>query len=247
LILVASASSLAQKASASPTPQDAEVVCKLCPTVSVSCPSDVEVGKPIEFKVSVGNFDPNTVPTYTWEVVGGEIAEGQGTPAIKVNTGSARPVTATVTVSGLDPSCSKTASCSTAIANRSFLAPAKKFDSYSVIPINKERAILDLFAAALKQAPGARGHILGYRGRLSRVGAAQKSVDRAKEYLVNKLGIDERRIVTLDGGIKEERTVDLWLVPTGSIPPAAEPTIDPAEVKVIKTMVQNRAKISIRR
>jgi len=105
-----------------------------------------------------------------------------------------------------------------------------KFDSYGVLPPKKEKAILDLFAAALQQRPGAQGYILSYRARRSRTGEAQRAADRAKEYLVNKLGIDEGRITPVDGGSKEQPTVDLWLVPVGATPPPAEPTVDPTEV-----------------
>jgi hypothetical protein len=37
--------------------------------------------------------------------------------------------------------------------------------------------------------------------------------------------------VTVDGGYKEDLTVELWIVPSGANPPTASPTVDPSEVK----------------
>lgn len=241
LMLFASATSLAQEASASPTPQDV-IWDPPCPTISVSCPSDIEAGKPLEFKATIGNLDPKLAPTYTWEVVGGAITEGQGTTAIKVklagNPGQA--VTATLSVGGLDLACSKTASCTN--SNCQMPPVSKRFDLLRLVPIDELKSRLYLFAAALKQDPGAQGFIVGYDGRKSRAGKAQKAVDLAKEYLVNKLGLHESRIVSMDGGFKEESSVDLWLVQMGALPPVVAPTVDPTEVKSMKAAANKSAK-----
>jgi hypothetical protein len=246
LMLFASATSLAQKASASPTPQDV-IWDPPCPTISVSCPSDREPGKPVEFKATIGNLDPKLAPTYTWEVVGGVIAEGQGTTTITVKLGpKSQSVTATLQVGGLDGACSRTASCTMPIHH---LRPlTTKFDSianYDSPEFNREKERLDLFGAALRQHPGACAYILGYGGRRSRSDAALKAVSRARRYLVYDLGIDQR-IVTADGGFKEQLTVDLWLTPLGAVPPVAEPTVDPAEIKSIKTTATMRSKRQLR-
>jgi hypothetical protein len=152
-------------------------------------------------------------------------------------------VTATINVGGLDAACSKTASCTLPIHHLHPLTTKfDSIDSYDFPEINKEKTRLDLFAAALKQHPGAQAHILGYGGRRSRSNAAQKAIGRARGYLVNVLGIDQRRIVTVDGGFKEQLTVELWLVPLGALPPVAEPKVDPAEVKSNKTTANKGSK-----
>jgi hypothetical protein len=83
-----------------------------CPAVSISCPSDVVQGSPITFSSSTANN-----VTYNWSVSAGTISSGLGTSSITVdNTGLAgQTVTATVELGGLDPSCSRTASCTTGI------------------------------------------------------------------------------------------------------------------------------------
>lgn len=249
LILFAGATSLAQTVFAPPAPQ-AETERprnsqQTCPTISVSCLIPTNVGEPLVFKASIGGGDTNVTATYNWEVFGGVVTEGQWTSAIRVKVGPAgQAVTATLHVGGLDTNCAKTASCTMPVHQ---LRPlTKKFDSYGGFPIKKEKARLDVFAAALKQHPGAQGYILSYSGRRSRAGEVQKALDRAKKYLVNKCGIDEGRIVTVNGGFKEQLTIDLWLVPAGGIPPTAEPTVDPTEAKLIKTTENKTAQRPIK-
>ena len=77
-----------------------------CPTVSVSCPSDVDLASPITFTAAV-NGDANV--TYNWSVSAGTITGGQGTSSITVSSDGlgGQTVTATVELGGLDPSCSE--------------------------------------------------------------------------------------------------------------------------------------------
>jgi hypothetical protein len=112
--------------------------------------------------------------------------------------------------------------------------PEQKFDFYGVLPRDQEEAILDRFATELKNQPGAKAYILGYDGRVLR-GEAQKSVDRARTCLVEKHGIDQSRIVTVDVGAKEQLTIDLYLVPIESIPAVGESKVDPTEAKPRKS------------
>jgi hypothetical protein len=179
--------------------------------------------------VSGGN--PNVTPTYNWTVSSGTISSGQGTSSITVDTAGlagGSSVTATVSVGGLDPSCTASASCSAGINQP---ATPTKFDEYGNIKRNDEKARLDNFANELQAQPGAQGYILGYGGRRSRAGEAQTRADRAKDYLVNSRGIDAGRLVTVDGGFKEEPSTELWIVPAGATPPTASPTVDASEVK----------------
>jgi hypothetical protein len=207
-----------------------------CPTVSVSCPSDlVEVGQPITFTANVSGGDPSVSITYNWTVSSGTISSGQGTPSITVDTtglAGGGSVTATVELGGLAPECNRTASCTTPLRET---AVARKFDEYGNIAFNDEKARLDNFAVQLQQEPGAQGYIIAYGGRRARTGEAQARADRAKDYLVNNRQIDAGRIVTVDGGHKEDLTVELWIVPTGATPPTASPTVDASEVQIIRT------------
>ncbi|HEV7744686.1 MAG TPA: hypothetical protein VGO56_06800, partial [Pyrinomonadaceae bacterium] len=199
-----------------------------CPNISVSCPSDLDVGKDITFTASV---TPDTNVTYNWSVSAGTISSGQGTSSITVSSQGlgGQTVTATVEVGGLDPSCSKTASCSTSVITEN--PPAVKFDEYGDIRFDDEKARLDNYAIQLQNAPGSQGYIVAY-GTCSGEGlcthtsciVAQKRADRAKDYLVTTRGIDAGRIVTVDGGCRSAVAVELWVVPTGAVAPSANTT-----------------------
>ena len=186
-----------------------------CPTVSVSCPADVDIGSPITFSAS-GAGDMNV--TYNWSVSAGTISGGQGTSSITVDTAGlgGQTVTATVELGGLDPSCAKTASCSTQVKPEKPVAV--KFDEYGNIKFNDEKARLDNYAIQLQNQPGSQGYIIAYG---SCEGEAQARADRAKDYLVNTRGIDAGRLVTIDGGCRSDLLVQLWIVPTGADAPAA--------------------------
>jgi len=186
-----------------------------CPTVSVSCPADVDLGAPITFNAS--GAESMTV-TYNWTVSAGTISSGQGTSSITVDTNGlgGQSVTATVELGGLDPSCSRTASCTTSVKAPN--PPAVKFDEYGNIKFNDEKARLDNYAIQLQNQPGSQGYIIAY-GACE--GEAQARADRAKDYLVNTRGIDAGRLVTVDGGCMPELKVELWVVPTGATAPTA--------------------------
>src|SRR5258706_6098983 len=105
----------------------------VCPTVSVNCPSDVDEGGSITFTANVGPGTPAVSPTYNWTVSAGKISGGQGTSSITVDTTGAggQTVTATVELGGIDPSCGRTASCSTPVKPRGL--PARKlYDDWKI-------------------------------------------------------------------------------------------------------------------
>jgi hypothetical protein len=99
--------------------------------------------------------------------------------------------------------------------------PARKFDEYGNIRFNDEKARLDNYAIQLQNEPGSTGTIIVYG---SCQGEGQQRGDRAKDYLVNTRGIEAGRITVIDGGCRSDLTVQLWIVPPGSTPPAADAT-----------------------
>jgi hypothetical protein len=203
-----------------------------CPTVSVTCPDTVNEGSSITFTANVSGGDTSVSPTYNWSVSAGTIASGQGTPSVTVDTTGlgGQSITATVNVGGYPPECQTTASCTTQVVA---LPRARKFDEYGNIAFNDEKARLDNFAIQLQNEPGAQGYIIAYGGRKGRAGEASARANRAKDYLVNTRGLEAGRIVTVDGGYREDLTVELWIVPTGATPPTATPTVQASEVQII--------------
>jgi len=98
------------------------ILCRLCPTVAVTCPDDTEAGTAITFTANTAVGSPPQKLTFHWTVSAGTIIEGQSTDSIKVDTKNlgGKTVTATVEVDGFDPECNKTASCSTPIVPRKY-------------------------------------------------------------------------------------------------------------------------------
>jgi len=191
-----------------------------CPTVSVSCPSDIDAGQPITFTASVTGGAEGATFTYNWSVSAGTISGGQGTSTITVDTTGlgSQSVTATVNIGGADPSCTgTTASCTTGV--KPAPQPARKFDEYGNIRFNDEKARLDNYAIQLQNEPGSTGTIIVYG---SCAGEAQQRGDRAKDYLVNTRGIEAGRITVVDGGCRADLTVQLWVVPQGATAPEVD-------------------------
>ncbi|MFL6256774.1 MAG: hypothetical protein ACJ74T_17350 [Pyrinomonadaceae bacterium] len=211
-----------------------------CPTVTVSCPDTTTAGTPVTFTANVSGGDPNVTPTFNWTVSSGTISSGQGTSSITVDTtGATGTVTATVDVGGYDRSCSTSNSCTVSIPA---VPLARKVDEYGNIKFNDEKARLDNYAIELQNDPTAQGYLVCYGGRTGRTGEAQRRCDRAKNYLVSTRGIDAARIVTVDGGFREELTVELWVVPSGANPPQSTPSVDPSEVKASRAPVRHRGR-----
>ena len=120
------------------------------------------------------------------------------------------------------------------------IPPNRKVDSYGNVSFKEEKARLDAFVAALKKDPHSQGYIVVYAGRRARPNEAAARGTRAKEYLVRKRGMDERMIVARDGGYREQLTVELFIVPSGGVPPFDTPTIDPGTVRIIGRGVKGK-------
>lgn len=203
----------------------------VCPTLALDCPTgQITAGDKITLTATLSGTVP-TGTTFSWTVSAGTITGGQGTNSITVDTTglAGQTINATASVGGLDPSCTNSASCS---VNLKPAPPLERtIDKYGNLRFNDEKARLDQLAIALQNDPTAQGYIVVYAGRVSRVGEAQARADRDKAYLVNNRGISADRIVTVDGGYRDQLEVELHVVPSGATPPQAKPTVQPSDVK----------------
>jgi hypothetical protein len=192
----------------------------VCPTLNVTCPDSVDEGNPVTFRATFTQGTPTVSETYNWTVSAGTITAGQGTNEITVDTKGAvgGSITATVEVGGVDPTCNRTASCTTQVRP---VAVARKFDEYGNIRFNDEKARLDNYAIQLQNEPSAGGVIIGY-GTCEGEGLTR--ANRAKDYLVNTRGIDASRITVVDGGCRADLQVQLWIVPSGAAAPTPDMT-----------------------
>jgi hypothetical protein len=194
-----------------------------CPMVTVRCPDESQPGRSLTFTANISGGDPNVTPTFKWVVSAGTITGGQGTSSITVDTSKtfSTSFTATVDVGGYDPACTMSSSCATAPFDPQ---RARKLDEYGVIRTGDEKLRLDSFTVELQNDPTAQGYLICYGGRRGRAGAARRRCERARTYLISTRGIQASRVVTVDGGLRDVLTLELWLVPSGATPPAATPS-----------------------
>jgi PEGA domain len=210
-----------------------------CPyPVNVSAPATVTEGDVITFTADV-SYSGTAALNYTWTVSPAEakLISGAGTPTISVDsTGlGGRKITAILVVddgSG-DPACRQTAQATTNVppVEKRKEKPPTEFDVCCSCSYDDQKARLDNLAISLQGDPSATTYIIAYAGRTSRVGTADRLLTRAKDYLVQKRGVDQSRIVTVNGGYREEDCVELWIVPSGAQPPQATPTVQASEAK----------------
>lgn len=118
----------------------------------------------------------------------------------------------------------------------------RKIDEYGSIRWSDERARLDNYIIELRNDPAARACLICYGGRRSRAGEARRRCERAADYVKRAGGIDAARVITVDGGFREEASVELWAPPAGTTLPTAAPTVDPSEVKIMKDPPRRRAR-----
>ena len=111
---------------------------------------------------------------------------------------------------------------------------ARKTDEYG--NLNNENVVLrlDNFVTELMMNPEATGYIITYGGSKGSAATAKAKADFAKNHLVNTRGVNESRLVIIDGGLKAESTTELWIVPFGAQPPAPSPTVKSKPVKIKK-------------
>ncbi|MBC7909727.1 MAG: hypothetical protein H7Y30_04450 [Pyrinomonadaceae bacterium] len=128
---------------------------------------------------------------------------------------------------------------------------ASKFDEFADICCEDEMARLDNFAIELQNNPEARGVIIFYGGRLypscynrnqprrPRRGEALMRTERMMEYLVRTRGINQTRLVWMNGGYRESWTAELWLLPKGADLPTATPTLQLKDIEFRKGKVRS--------
>jgi len=203
-----------------------------CQIVSVEEP---EAGTPIIFSAKLNTKVPSAKPEFSWQISAGTITAGQGKDSITVDTAglAGQTITATVSISGVSTLCSTSATQTVGIANPGPVRDCP-FDEYRDIAFEDEKARLDNFVIQLFNYEGATGYIFAFAGKQTYKSEASERLLRAKNYLVGVRGIDPARIITIDGGYREEFSVILMIAPPGATPPSAKPTLSPAEIELTK-------------
>ncbi|HTL15625.1 MAG TPA: hypothetical protein VL793_00230 [Patescibacteria group bacterium] len=209
-----------------------------CPyPVNVSAPAQVNEGEIITYTADVA-YTGTSPLNYTWTVspANAKVLSGSGTPTITVDsTGLAgQKITAILVVddgSG-DSACRQTTQATTYVPPTPPREnPSRNFDVCCSCSFDDQKARLDNLAVALQNDPSTTTYVIAYGGRTSRSGQADLLGARARDYLVAQRGIDQSRIVVVNGGFREEDCVELWIVPRGATPPQPTPTVQAGDVR----------------
>lgn len=117
-----------------------------------------------------------------------------------------------------------------------------KFDEYEKLSFEDEKARLDNFAIPLQHEPSFIGYVIVYAGRHAHINEAREVGERTKRYLVKTRKIDKKRVITIDGGHREQLTTELYLQGRGLPRPPVSPTVKRSEVQIVnpKSTKNNR-------
>ena len=191
-----------------------------CPNVAIECPDRVVVGEPLTFRSTVTGGSPGIRQTYNWTVTAARIIGGQGTDTIHVDTTglAGQSVTATVSMGGYNLDCGATCTVQFPVP-----VECRKFDEFSAIAYNDQKARLDNYAIELQSDPTSTAYVVVYPAQRGRPGDVQKHTTRIVDYIVNSRGINGKRVVTLVGPERDVLLVELWLCPQGARSPASAP------------------------
>jgi len=209
-----------------------------CPfPVSISAPKQVTDGEIITYNADVA-YSGNSALRYNWKISpsSARIISGSGSPTITVDStglGGQRIIATLVADDGSsDPTCAQTAQAVSIIAPiEKRVLVAQEFDECNSCTYDDQKARLDNLAVELQNDPTTRAYIIAYGGRTSPVGQVQRLMSRARDYLTAQRGIDGSRLIVINGGFREQDSVELWIVPSGAAPPRATPTLQAGQVR----------------
>jgi PEGA domain len=208
-----------------------------CPfPVSISAPQSVKEGEIISFAADVA-YSGNSSLRYNWKVSpsSARVISGAGSPTLNVDsTGlGGQRITATLTADdgSSDPTCAQSAQAVAVVAPlEKVIIVAREFDECNSCSYDDQKARLDNLAVELQHDPTTRAYVIAYGGRMSPLGQVEKLMSRARDYLVADRGIDASRFSIVNGGFREEDSVELWIVPSGAAAPRATPTVKAGDV-----------------
>jgi hypothetical protein len=107
------------------------------------------------------------------------------------------------------------------------------FDSLGGMDFEQQKLFLDNFYVALLKKK-AIAYMIAYGGKRARPNEARKRAERAKQYLVAVRQFPGDRIKVIDGGYREKRDLELYVVSDGVCLPTPFPTVDPRDIEIIR-------------
>jgi hypothetical protein len=118
------------------------------------------------------------------------------------------------------------------VSTCSVIEQPQKFDEFGDVTCEDELARLDNFTHRVLASPVSQAYIIVYGGQRGRRNEAKARAARMKFYLVKIRGMEAKRIVTGDGGFREELTVQFWILRPGHSAPLPIPTVNPKDVRL---------------
>lgn len=193
-----------------------------CSIVSLEGPETITVGEVLRITAKISDNSLNH-RQFKWQTSAGTITSDPQASTILVDTAGlgGQSITTTVKIIGIQTDCSAEASLVTRIDGGVVCGLA--FDEYGDIKFIDEISRLDNFAIQILNMPGSRGHLLAYAGQRTYPNEAAERLKRAKNYLVKVRHIEPERIITVDGGHRQELVVTLRVLPAGASAPPTDP------------------------
>ena len=114
---------------------------------------------------------------------------------------------------------------------------SSKFDEFYGSGWESAMGRLDNFALDLRNNPRMIGVLIVYGGKRSRRGEARAWSACLKGYLISRRGIEASRIVMVNGGYRDDLTVELWETTDRKHIPNPEPQVKPKDVRFKKGKV----------
>jgi hypothetical protein len=206
-----------------------------CPVITIICPDETYTTELMDCSASVSRVADSSELKFQWTVSNGRLVKGQDTQCAQISTyGSLLSlVELTVEVIGSWPDHCPRQARGEARVYASDPGP-ELLTEYGDIPFDNEKPNLDQLVGRLILEPGTQPVIIAYAGRRAFAGEALRRAEQAKEYLVSHWKIEPLRIIIVDGGYRDTRSVELWLRPQGADVPVAIPTLDSKQVQIIK-------------
>ena len=224
----------------------APVVTSPCPyPVSLLVDAEVNEGQVVTFNADTA-YSGTSPLNYTWSVTPAEakILTNTDNRITVDSTGfGGQRISATLVVddgSG-EAACRQTAQASTFVRPPERRErPSRQFDVCCSCSFDDQKARLDNLAVELQTDPTAMTYVIAYGGRTSRIGQADLLGARARDYLTANRGIDQSRITVINGGFREEDCVELWIIPSGAVPPQPTPTVQAGDVRPAQSTPRRR-------
>ena len=119
---------------------------------------------------------------------------------------------------------------------------SRKFDEFYGSNWESAMARLDQFALNMQNSPNMIGVLIVYGGQRRQRGEARAWRACLKSYLVSRRGIERNRIVMINGGYREDLTVELWETDRRRIP-NPQPHVKPIDVRFKKGKVAGLCEI----